>query len=66
MALRPSIPEINIPATEPELVSDDKDSFKDRSNIAVSEVGRAAPAVTSVDNEGPIVTRRELWAYYRA
>lgn len=24
-----------------------------------------APLIATVDNEGPIVTRKELWAYYR-
>ncbi|KAF8582953.1 MFS general substrate transporter [Ramaria rubella] len=35
-----------------------------KSDIVVSETGVVAALVTTVDNEGPIVTRRELWAYY--
>lgn len=23
------------------------------------------PVIATVDNEGPVVTRKELWAYYR-
>jgi hypothetical protein len=49
----------------PELIKDDGKDARDANLTEVAQVD-AVPIITSVDNEGPIVTRRELWAYYRA
>jgi hypothetical protein len=40
------------------IVEEDEAEFRADSN--------AIHAVTKVDNDGPVVTRRELWSYYRA
>ncbi|KZT55433.1 hypothetical protein CALCODRAFT_437229 [Calocera cornea HHB12733] len=48
-----------------ELLDDTKDGAEQTASVAVA---RPAPpedhALVSLDNEGPIVTRKELWAYY--
>lgn len=52
-----------VPASE--LIKDDRKGTRDDNKTEVAQVD-AAPIVTTVDYEGPVVTRRELWAYYRA
>lgn len=35
------------------------------SSTGKSNHNNGGPLIATVDNEGPIVTRKELWAYYR-
>jgi len=71
-------PEVLVPAVMPELITGDGDDMKkgmdvkDSENEVPSSPGHGIGSemegtgalVTTIDNEGPIVTRRELWAYY--
>lgn len=59
---------VNDPAMHavPVLIKDENGKGKDKAMSTNDEQQSVdKPLVTTVDNEGPIVTRRELWAYYR-
>ena len=51
-------------ALSPELITDDNEKANETPRAEVIALP-SSPLVTTVDNEGPIVNRRELWAYYR-
>ncbi|KAF8512989.1 autophagy-related protein 22-like protein [Gautieria morchelliformis] len=51
------------PVAAPELIHTEDKHLRDPSNTDVSDV-HIPPLVTTVDNDGPVVTRKELWAYY--
>ncbi|KAF8530049.1 MFS general substrate transporter [Hysterangium stoloniferum] len=56
------VPKGNNPAVIPEFTKQDDD--KHGLSVEVVQDGIDVPVIATVDNDGPIVTRRELWAYY--